>query len=430
MNFSKLPYTVIGLLAVTFCLVGVLSFQGNYLQANLESETIDQEINNLLEKHRVGSDTTTQKTVEKAVASVTKEPIKANTVLAKTEPVVANEPVNEFAADQPESQAVMQDSLVANSVELTHHYECSESSFEKDKYQFEVITPEVSYQVAPGQSFTTVIYVKNTGTNNWCGELIKEEAGRLRLGTALPQDRQSQILAGNAYRITMQAPEGIILPGETAAFVVDGVAPMQNGIYREFFSPVVESVGWFNNIVINLDLYVGSYTEADFDKLYYLERTGNTNEFNLEDKLTVNIDLNTQTEYVYKGNKLVHSYLVSSGAYKTPTPVGVYEVYNKQELRIAGGYPAYRMPYWIGLKRPGGSFRGYGLHALPYLGNNKNSSYFWKEAVSHLGTRVSHGCVRRSDNDAEWLYHIVNPDNTKIEVFYSFDPNTFVADAS
>lgn len=420
MNFSKLPYTIIGLMGITLCLVGVLSFQGTHFKANLEADAVDQQISNLIDKHKENPD---MSSLPKPIIAETKDPVKKI-------PKVSTEAVKVQVASANILKTNPSTDLVASSIEQTHKYTCSPSAFEQGKYAFEVLTPEISYQVKPGEAFSTVVYIKNTGTNNWCGELTQNAEGRLRLGTSAPQDRASSIITGNNARINMQAPEGIILPGETAAFIVKGVAPQASGIYREFFSPVAEGVGWFPEVKISLDVYVGDYTEKDFEKLYYLQTTGNTNEFKLDDLLTINIDISNQTEHIYKGNKLIHSYLVSSGAYKTPTPLGVYEIYNKQTLRIAGKAPHYRMPFWIGLKRPGGRFRGYGLHALPYLGNNKSSSYFWKEAINHLGTRVSHGCIRRSDNDAEWLWTIVDPETTKVEVFSSFDPSTFLADST
>lgn len=45
---------------------------------------------------------------------------------------------------------------------------------------------------------------------------------------------------------------------------------------------------------------------------------------------------------------------------------------------------------------------GYGLHALPSLGND--GGIFWTEALTHIGIPVSHGCVRILPEDAIWLY--------------------------
>jgi lipoprotein-anchoring transpeptidase ErfK/SrfK len=58
------------------------------------------------------------------------------------------------------------------------------------------------------------------------------------------------------------------------------------------------------------------------------------------------------------------------------------------------------MPYYMAFKESG----SHGLHALPYLGDNKESSLFWQEARSHIGIPVSHGCVRLLPEDIKELF--------------------------
>jgi len=314
-------------------------------------------------------------------------------------------------------------------------YECGQTARDLSRYGLEILNPDLSSQVEPGQPFTAEVQVKNTGTAVWCGEKTQNtdmpnnwEAYKLRLGTASPQDHVSDLLSDNKHRVTMDANSGIILPGETATFQITGIAPAQSGIYREYYSPVVEQLGWLNNATVKFDLYVGQYGVEEMSKLRYLKNSGSTLNINPDGILQIVIDVlpANQHEYVYLDGKLIHDYLISSGAWDTPTPVGDYVIYNKQELRIGSKSPHYRMPNWIGLMREGGGrFRGYGMHALPYIGNNKNSSYFWKEAIGHLGIPVSHGCIRRSDSDATWLWSIADPDKTKIKVVRGFDRVAF-----
>ena len=51
------------------------------------------------------------------------------------------------------------------------------------------------------------------------------------------------------------------------------------------------------------------------------------------------------------------------------------------------------MPYWMAFDN-----RGYGLHELPEWPGG------YKEGASHLGHRVSHGCVRLGVGAAKKLY--------------------------
>jgi len=101
--------------------------------------------------------------------------------------------------------------------------------------------------------------------------------------------------------------------------------------------------------------------------------------------------------YLKVGEEAVYQMTISSGASETPTPTGTWSVLNKQELRIGGAWPHYRMPYWQGF-----TSWGHGLHALPYL--ESDGGVFWSEALTHIGIPVSHGCIRMLPDDAVTVY--------------------------
>ena len=109
---------------------------------------------------------------------------------------------------------------------------------------------------------------------------------------------------------------------------------------------------------------------------------------------------------VFLGDTMIRDFLISSGTFQTPTPLGSGKIVDKQDLRISNKYPHYRMPFWhsLAFDKHGGQFLGYGFHSLPYLANDKG--IFWNEALNHLGQRVSHGCVRIGPEDSEDLYNI------------------------
>jgi len=317
--------------------------------------------------------------------------------------------------------------------------ECSLTARDLSLYAFKPSQNEFSLTLDPKENFSITVEVENTGQTAWCGEqtynldLADANVYKTRLATSRNADHASVFLDGNPYRVSLK-DKGLVMPGEKALFTLTGAAPQTPGIYREYFQPIVEGLDRFGEGEIQIDLYVGEYNSVDLEKLYYLKQSGNTGEIDLASPLRILVDLEDQKEYVIKGNKLINSYLVSSGAYDSPTPVGKYKTINKQELRIGGKAPHYRMPWWIGLKRDTDrAFIGYGLHGLPYLGNVTvdnsgkivTKGNFWQEAVNHLGTRVSHGCVRRADDEAEWLWKIVDIDNTTVEVMRSFDEANF-----
>jgi lipoprotein-anchoring transpeptidase ErfK/SrfK len=112
------------------------------------------------------------------------------------------------------------------------------------------------------------------------------------------------------------------------------------------------------------------------------------------------IYLGIQEAFLTESGTVVRIYKISSGAPATPTPRGVFKIYKKEELRVSGQAVAYRMPNYMSFTKNS----AFGLHGLPYLGKTAESSGYWTEALSHIGTPVSHGCVRFLPEEAVELY--------------------------
>ncbi len=112
------------------------------------------------------------------------------------------------------------------------------------------------------------------------------------------------------------------------------------------------------------------------------------------------IYLGVQKAFLTESGSVVRSYRISSGAPATPTPRGVFKIYKKEELRVSGQAVAYRMPNYMSFTKNS----AFGLHGLPYLGDSAQTSWYWSEALSHIGTPVSHGCVRFLPEEAVELY--------------------------
>lgn len=111
------------------------------------------------------------------------------------------------------------------------------------------------------------------------------------------------------------------------------------------------------------------------------------------------INLAEQTLYQWEGTNLLASYPVSTGKWSAPTPQGVLYIKNHISYAYSRKYDLY-MPWWLGLSfNPDGSnYQGYGIHELPEWKGGK------KEGEGHLGTPVSHGCVRLGIGPAEAIY--------------------------
>lgn len=85
---------------------------------------------------------------------------------------------------------------------------------------------------------------------------------------------------------------------------------------------------------------------------------------------------------VYRNGSIFREYIIATGKPETPTPVGNFEIVNK-EIDPGGPYGT----RWLGL-----SAKGYGIH-----GTNNPSS---------IGTDASNGCIRMYNEDIEALFDI------------------------
>lgn len=106
----------------------------------------------------------------------------------------------------------------------------------------------------------------------------------------------------------------------------------------------------------------------------------------------IEVDLSTQTMYLWESSNQISAYTVSTGKWSMPTPTGTRYIESKDERAYSAKYDLY-MPWWNSI---GG---GYGIHELPEWANGT------KEGESHLGTPVSHGCIRLGVGAAEFVYN-------------------------
>jgi lipoprotein-anchoring transpeptidase ErfK/SrfK len=106
----------------------------------------------------------------------------------------------------------------------------------------------------------------------------------------------------------------------------------------------------------------------------------------LDDGHWIDVNLSEQQIYVYEGDVLVNSFIVSTGLPGTPTVTGEYRIYVKVPVQDMSG-PGYYLSDvpWVMF-----FYEEYGFHGT-YWHNN-------------FGSPMSRGCVNLSVEDAEWLY--------------------------
>ena len=108
------------------------------------------------------------------------------------------------------------------------------------------------------------------------------------------------------------------------------------------------------------------------------------------------VDISDQHMYVYEGDLLLWSWVVSTGLAGADTLPGTYHVQSKFDNAYGGNWNIW-MPHWLGIYWAGSLENG--IHALPIL---PNGSRLW---AGVLGTRVSYGCVVLGTVEAETLYN-------------------------
>lgn len=108
------------------------------------------------------------------------------------------------------------------------------------------------------------------------------------------------------------------------------------------------------------------------------------------------IDLRTQKLFYFLAGQRFKEFIVSTGRKSMPTPTGNFKIINKNQKAWSKTYQLW-MPYWLGLGN--GSF---GIHELPIWPGGG------REGADHLGTPVSHGCIRLGVGSAEYLFKRVD----------------------
>lgn len=149
--------------------------------------------------------------------------------------------------------------------------------------------------------------------------------------------------------------------------------------YREIYSSRFEThpppPKWEKDISLRLE-QAKKYTQAKISAGKYID-----------------ISLSNQVMAIFENGTLLGAYLVSSGKKGMDTPRGSYKIENKTPRAWSKTYGLF-MPYWMAIV-PSGKF---GIHELPEWPSG------YKEGANHLGTPVSHGCVRLGVGSAKTVY--------------------------
>lgn len=107
----------------------------------------------------------------------------------------------------------------------------------------------------------------------------------------------------------------------------------------------------------------------------------------------IEVDLSAQRMHLIEGDAYHRTFIISTGKWDMPTPIGTTQVYNHIPTAWSSRYKLY-MDNWMAISKDG----AYGIHQLPRWPDGRI------EGTSHLGRPVSHGCIRLGPGDANYVY--------------------------
>lgn len=119
----------------------------------------------------------------------------------------------------------------------------------------------------------------------------------------------------------------------------------------------------------------------------------------------IHVSTAKQTVTVYDAdNRVVESWLCSTGSPGHDTPEGTFHIYNRGKSFFSKKYQegAY---YWVAF------YEDYYFHSVPY---DKNKQII-QSVANDLGRKDSHGCVHLSIKNSKWIYDNI-PNGTKVTI--------------
>jgi len=294
------------------------------------------------------------------------------------------------------SQAVKDQSLPQTAISSTEKVNSNPSAInsiftsipKEPVYTYDIVDKSPNPEINIGDSTTLVLKVRNTGNQTWSSS----GDNPIYLGTSRTADRETVFykdgdrgwFSGN--RIMMD--KKTVKPGDMVNFTFQVTAPQTSGIYREFFTPIVEKIKWLDDKNISWDITVVDPKKPD-EKLK-VTVDGKPEKY-------IKIKLSEQNLYAYENNEVKYKFQASTGRPGMETPTGDYAIQNKFPVQYSPEYELY-MDNWMAIT-PSGSM---GIHSLPYW-IYKDGSHVYEDA-DHLGTPISHGCIRVSLANSKLLY--------------------------
>jgi len=296
---------------------------------------------------------------------------------------------------------------------------CSYTEPETRSFDAKFISVRRQLRVEPSEVFRVKVFMRNNSNITWFSTNSSCEGPKTSLGTDKERDRASAFYTPNIEGIenTNWTQENRVAmdqlriePGQIASFTFWSKAGQKTDFHKEYFTPMVEGSEWMENAQFSFEVMTGRSGESPVDlrkKVSYAIKSGSIAGIDLNAPKSIVVDLSDQKMLLRLGDRVIREFWVSSGKSSTPTPYGTTHIISKQNIRVGIASPHYIMPKFM-MFRAG----GYGIHALPSLGNDRG--VFWTEAWNHIGRPVSHGCIRLLPRDANFVYDFAEIGTTVI----------------
>jgi len=253
--------------------------------------------------------------------------------------------------------------------------------------------------VSPGESVPISLRLKNTTDSTW-------EAGNFYLESIYTTGQGGRVSKwsdptwSSSTRVDATNKDEAVKRGGSANFNFTMTAPQDPGLYKETFRlAIVGSAALQDPLSVSLEVAGGLITQS----VAVVPKA-------------VQVSLANQTARLIENGFIVATLPISSGKAGYATPKGEYTVMNKLGDQKSQEYGVW-MGNWMGLVQNGKPFNGYGMHSLAYWpvnpknyteGEMYNGRLYTNgrlyEDVDHLGTAISHGCVRFGIYESSVVY--------------------------
>jgi len=143
----------------------------------------------------------------------------------------------------------------------------------------------------------------------------------------------------------------------------------------------------------SFETFPPSQSEWEKDFTLRLEQARKFTAPKIKEGKYIDINLSQQIMTIFENGIVVDSFLVSTGKRGMETTKGEFKIKNKASRVWSKKYGLY-MPYWMAVASDG----SFGIHELPEWPGG------YKEGANHLGTPVSHGCIRLGVGSAKTVF--------------------------